>query len=107
MRTLHQKWLCDKSSALGAAILAGTDIDAVYPDVWVRLEYATRTLAANVTEEQVETLTDSTLSLLDKVPGTYGSPDPYRLPRAMALANALAAARLEASTSKRRHEAST
>jgi len=96
MRTLHQKWLCDKSSALSAAILAGTDLGVADSAERKRLERATRFIAANVTTEHVGFLADATLALLEKVPEAYRKdPDNELLPEAVSLSPAIAAVQPE------------
>lgn len=95
MRTLHQKWLCDKSTALGAAILAGTNLAEADRGDREGVECATRILSSNVTKEHVGLLADSTLALLENVPDTYHNPDQDLLPQAMPLFNVLSVARSE------------
>ena len=91
MKTLQHKWLCDKSSALCAAILASTDLDAAHRGERKRLENATRFIAANVTTEHVGFLTDATLALLENVPHGYiDGPDEDLLPDAVPLGPAMA-----------------
>lgn len=90
MRTLQQKWLCDKSSALSAAILAGIDLDVAESAERRRLESATRFIAANVTTEHVGFLADATLALLENVPDVYrDDPDSELLPEAVPLSPAI------------------
>jgi hypothetical protein len=95
VRALHQKWLCDKASALGAAILAGSDFGVAESGERVRFECATRAVSANVTKEHVGLFADSTLALLGNVPDTYCDPDRDLLPNAMPLFDVLSVARSE------------
>jgi hypothetical protein len=96
VKALHQKWLCDKSSALCAAILAGTDLAVADRGERKRLEAATQFIYANVTNENARFLADSTLALLAKVPDMYRDhPDEELLPDATPLSGAASAAHAE------------
>jgi hypothetical protein len=96
VRTLHQKWICDKSSALCAAILAGTDLAIADRGERERLESATQFISANVIRENAQFLADSTLALLSKVPDMYRDhPDEELLPDATPLSQAVSAVQAE------------
>lgn len=86
MKTLHEKWLIDKTVAFSASVLIGTDLNEDGAGLTERLERATQIIAMNVTEETVGYLADSTVALLDKVPDDYRQPDECLLPAAVPLA---------------------
>lgn len=94
MRTLHTQWLCDQTVALGAAILAGTDLAVADGGDIARLEQATRAVAV-ISDASVGFLGDSTLSLLAKIPDAFHAPDSEILGGATPLEDAISSARSE------------
>ena len=95
MRTLHDKWLIDKSVAFGASVLAGADLAATDAGGTARLDRASHVIVTNVINETAGFLADSTLALLDKIPDNYKNPDRELLPGALPLSNVMSAVQSE------------
>jgi hypothetical protein len=85
VRTLRDRWLIDKSAALCASILTGTNLDETDGRETAQLERATQVIATSVNQETLGFLADSTLALLEKVPMSYDQPDRELLPEALPL----------------------
>ena len=76
---LFDIWLLDQTLALSAALLSGTDLEAVtendHDEILDKLEMCTQYISEHMDEYCLRTISLSTLWLLGRVPNAYVEPD--------------------------------